>query len=180
MKNLKINDKKIKDVFKIGIAITTIVSTLVAVSGCDKEPQPEDITYTSQEIDNSEAYVKTVIRDGQQITLYRCKNIALVINKENYEVKEYVLHNEDISDKTVELEKGYIIAAGFIITSPSDYNVSSTKIILDENYVVEFANINDYIKGHELKDYYTLDEIKELEPIVIKSIKKQMNIKTKK
>ena len=34
MKNLKINDKKIKDVFKRGIALTAMVFTLATVSGC--------------------------------------------------------------------------------------------------------------------------------------------------
>ena len=177
MKNLKINDKKIKDVLKKGIALTAIVSTLVAVSGCNKEQKYPEIPIINQEIYNSEAYVKTIVIDGQSTNLYRGKNLALAINKETYEVKKYVLHNEDIYDKTIELEKGYIMAAGFIITSSSDYNVSSTKIILDDNYVVEFANINNYVEGHELKDYYTLDEIEELEPIIIESIKKQMNMK---
>lgn len=177
MKNLKINDKKVKGVLTKGIALIMVASTLVAVSGCDKKQIPYEIPHASQERNDSEAYVKTVIREEQLTNIYRGKNIALAINKENYEVKKYVLHNEDISDKIYDNEKGYIIAAGFIITSPSDYNISSTKIILDDYYVVKFVDINDYMEEYELKDYYTLDEIEELEPVIIEKLKKQTNTK---
>lgn len=172
MSNLKINDKKIKDVLKRGIVLTAIVSTLVMCSGCIKETKCDDITCESYENDNSEAYVKTAVIDGQLTTLYRGKNLALAINKETYEVKKYILHNEDVSKKIDNLKQGYIVAAGFIVTSSSDYNVSSTKIILDDNYVVEFANINNYMEGHVLKEYYTLDEIEELEIIIVEYVKK--------
>ena len=38
MKNLKINDKKIKEVFKRGISLTAMVFTLTTVSGCAEIP----------------------------------------------------------------------------------------------------------------------------------------------
>lgn len=169
MSNLKINDKKIKEALKKCVVLTTIVSTLVMIPACDKDIKTDDISYTNEE---KEAYVKTVVINDRLTNLYRGQNLMLAIDKETYEVKKYVLHNEDIYDKTSYLEKGYIMAAGFIITYPNDYNVFSTKIILDDYYIVKFVDINDYVEGHKLKDYYTLEEIEGLQSILIKSIKK--------
>ena len=42
---------------------------------------------------------------------------------------------------------------------------------MENNYVIKFTNLSDYIENLELKDYYTLDEIKELKPEIIEGLK---------
>ena len=47
------------------------------------------------------------------------------------------------------------------------YDESNYNKLKEENYIVEFVNISDYLEDEELKEWYSLEEIKELEPKVI-------------
>jgi len=175
MKNLKINEKKIKDVFKRGIALTAMVFTLATVSGCaEKQPAnwPNEFQYISQENNEFEKYTSSVIRNGQPAKGYKGENIAVAINKETYEVKEYIFRRGAISGEIYDLNTGYMIAEVFLTTQSWDTSIKNNEVILDNCYVVEFVNINNYVEGHNLQEYYTLEEIKNLEPTIVESVKK--------
>ena len=175
MKNLKINDKKIKDVFKKGIALTAMVFTLATVSGCaEKQPAdwPSEFQYISQEYNDFEKYTSTIIRNGKPITVYKGENIAIAINKETYEVKEYIFRKGDIAAEIYDLNTGYMIVDVFITTLPSDTSIMNNQVILDNYYVVEFIDINNYVEGHNLQENYTLEEIRNLDPTIVESVKK--------
>ena len=175
MKNLKINDKKIKDIFKRGIALSTMVFTLSTISGCTTETPsdyPNEFIYISQEFNEFNEYSKSIIKEGIPTTAYKGENLAVAINKETYEVKEYIFREGSISGEIYDLNTGYLIVDVFILTTPNDASIKNNRVILDNNYVVEFRNINDYIEGHNLQEYYTLEEIKNLEPHIIESVKK--------
>lgn len=175
MKNLKINDKKIKDVFKRGIALTAMVFTLATVSGCaEKQPAdwPNEFTYISQEYNDFERYTSTIIKNDKPVTVYKGENIAVAINKETYEVKEYIFHKGSISGRIFDLKTGYMIVDVSIASLPSDTSVGNNQVILDNYYVVEFIDINNYVEGHNLQKNYTLEEIKNLEPTIVESVKK--------
>lgn len=175
MKNLKINDKKIKDVFKRGIALTTMVVTLATVSGCtEKLPTdwPAEFYYISQEHNDFEDYTITLIRNGEPTTVYKGENISITIDKETYEVKEYIFCKGILSGEIYDLKTGYLIAEGSFITGYTGYSQKNGHVILDNCYVVDFVNINNYVEDHNLQEYYTLDEIRNLEPTIIEAVKK--------
>ena len=174
MKNLKINDKRIKDICKKGFVLTTMLFSLTTISGCTETPAdyPNEFIYINQEFNEFDKFSKTIIKEGRPTTAYKGENLAVAINKETYEVKEYIFREGSLSGEIYDLNTGYLIVDVIILTNPYDDSVRNNKVILDNNYVVEFRNINDYIEGHNLQEYYTLEEIKNLEPIIIESIKK--------
>ena len=175
MKIEKLNEKKLKEVLKKGIVLTNIVFTLTSVSACANQVPgdwPNEFSYVSQEDNNFEDFTKTVIRDGQPTKVYSGKNIAVAINKETYEVDEYIFWEGAISGKIYDLKTGYLIVNISIATTYGDTNVKNNDVILDNCYVVEFRNIGDYIEGEELKENYTLEEIQNLEPAIVEAVKK--------
>lgn len=175
MKNLKINDKKIKEVFKRSIALTAMMFTLATVSGCaEKQPAdwPNEFQYISQENNDFEKYTSTIIKNGQPIKVYKGENIAVAINKETYEVKEYIYRIGTISGEIYDLDTGYMIADVFLTAQPWEPSVKNNEVILDNYYVVDFVDINNYVEGHNLQEYYTLNEIRNLEPTIVESVKK--------
>ena len=175
MKNLRINDKKVKDVFKRGITLTTMVFTLATASGCAKERPtdwPDEFYYVSQEYNDFEDYTTTVIKNGEPTTAYKGENLAVAIDKETYEVKEYIFHRGFISGEIYDLKTGYLIVDIGIATAPIENSVKNNQFMLDNCYVVEFVDINNYVEGHTLQEYYSLDEIKNLEPTIVEAVKK--------
>ena len=44
------------------------------------------------------------------------------------------------------------------------YNGEYYKYIVENNYQVCLSEVSDYVEGHSSKDYYSLDEIRKLEP----------------
>ena len=175
MKNLKVNENKLRKVLKKSIVLTNIVFTLTSVSACTSqvpEDWPDEFSYISQEDNNFEDYTKTVIKDGHPTVVYKGKNIAVAINKETYEVDEYIFWEGAISGKIFDLKTGYLIVDVSIATVYGDTNIKNNDIILDNCYIVEFRNIGDYIEGEELKEYYTLEEIHNLEPSLVEAVKK--------
>lgn len=174
MKNLKINDKKIKNVLKRGFALTTIVFTLATLSGCSKKPDnwPNEFTYINQEDNSFEEYNSTVIRNGKATTVYKAENISLAINKETYEVKEYIYHNGILGVEIYDLNTGYLVADATILSTPADPSISNAEFIFNNHYIVDFVDINNYLEEHNLQNDYTLDEIRELEPSIVEAVKK--------
>lgn len=177
MKNININEKKIKDITKRSIALATSVFTLAILSGCSKklpEGWPSEFAYIEQDYNKFDKFWKTIIKDGQPTIAYKGSNIALAINKENFEVKEYIFNETVISADVYDLLTGYLIVDTSVFSLPVDNNVANWDIIDDNNYIVDFVNIGDYIEGEQLKEYYTLEEIRNLEPAIVNSLKKSI------
>ena len=51
------------------------------------------------------------------------------------------------------------------------YNEDYYKYIRENNYQVCLTEVSDYVEGHTGKDYYSLDEIRELEPQIAEGLK---------
>lgn len=175
MKNIKLNEKKLNEVIKKGVILTNVFFTLTSVSACSSQKPtdwPTDFYYVSQEDNNFKDFTKTIIKNGEPTTVYYGSNIAIAINKETYEVDEYIFYKSSISGKIFDLKTEYLIVDISITTTFNNINVKNNNIILDNCYVVEFKDISDYIEGETLKEYYTLEEIKKLEPEIVESVKK--------
>ena len=182
MKNLKINEKKLKEVLKKGIILTNVVFTLASVTACTKQEQgqipedwPSEFEYIYQHNNNFEDFTKTIIKNGEPTVVYNSQNIALAINKETYKVDEYLFYIGALSlaGKIFDIETGYLIADIDIFSNI--FNTSSNKndnIFLNNYDVIHFINISDYVEGETLKDYYSLEEIRNLEPAIVESVKK--------
>lgn len=182
MKNLKINEKKMNEILKKGIALISVPIVLTTVSGCSQsvpEDWPSEFSYVSQENNNFEDLSKIVIQNGEAVSVYPGENIAVAVNNDTYDVKEYLFYNGFLSGTAYDMETGYLISDLFVTDTTSSADYKNVKSIYDNNSVIEFSELGDYVEGEETKEYYTLEEIRALEPIIVESVKKINNYNKK-
>ena len=164
-----------KDLKRKGVALLTAAFTIIGVSGCSiesSENYPSEFGYINQENNRFDEYVKTIIRNGEPVTAYCGENLSLTVNKDTFEAKEYIYHNSSISSQIYDLSTGYMVVDASIFNYSFDTEVRNYDVIKDNNYIVDFVELGDYIEGYELKEWYTLEEIKEIEGQVVESLKK--------
>lgn len=174
MKNIKFNETKIKNIIKRGIALTAATFTLVSLSACSKKQNPEnwpnEFKYINQEENQFYKYSKIIIRNGEPTNVFKGENISLTIDKETYEVVEYIYTKGTLSAQIYDLNTGYMVV-DITAFDTGSYSKENWEIIKNDNYIIDFADIGDYVEGEKTKDYYTIDEIRELEPKIIESLK---------
>lgn len=174
MKNLKLNEKKLKDVIKRGFALTSVIFTLVTFSGCSKSQKlnnwPNEYAYINQENNEFDKYCKTIIKDGKPVKAYKGSAISITIDKYTYEIKEYIYNKTDWSIEIYDLTTGnMLVNASYLVFLDADKQ--NYKKIVNDKYVIDFLDISDYVEDEEVKDYYTFEEIKNLEVKILESIK---------
>ena len=151
-----------------------ILGTTGCASNKDENGIPK-IFPISSEYSNIEDYYKYAIQSGEAVQLYNSANVYLLFNKETYEVSEYIYYKRNVLGglgSRVELydltNENMIFYSDGINTM---YNKEYYKYLIENNYQVCLTEVSDYVEGHTSKEYYSLDEIKELEPQIVESLK---------
>ena len=134
----------------------------------------------SQEYSNVEDYYRYVIQNGEAVRQYNSKNIYLLYDKTTYEVNEYIYKDNWIGGVELydlETEEMLTYSNGVDIT----YNEEFYEYLLKNNYQVCLDEVSDYVEGHIAKKYYSLDEIRELEPQIEEGLRiiNKAKVKTK-
>lgn len=164
---------KLKEITKRGFSLVTAAFTVVTLSGCVEVPEdyPEEYYYIGQETNHFDDFNKTIIRNGEAVTVYSGKNIFVAVNKEAFDVKEYIYTYTSLTAQIYDLSTEYLVVGANVFSSPYDSDVSNWDILNENNYLVFFKEISDYLEDEEVRDWYSIDEIKELEPRIIESLK---------
>ena len=165
-----------------------LAGVMIGTAGCtsnkDENGVPKHVSISS-EYSNVDDYYKYVMQNGEAVKLYNSANVYLLFNKETYEVSEYIYYRRNILGglgSHVELydlpnENMIVYSDGISKT----YNEEYYKYLIENNYQVCLTEASDYVEGHTGKEYYSLDEIKELEPQIAESLKiiNSAKVKTK-
>ena len=181
------NKNKLIEIKKRLLALG-LVGVMLGTAGCtsnkDENGVPKRVSISS-EYSNVDDYYKYVMQNGEAVKLYNSANVYLLFNKETYEVSEYIFYKKNILGglgSHVELydlqNENMIVYSDGISTT---YNEEYYKYIIENNYQVCLTEVSDYVEGHTGKDYYSLDEIRELEPQIAESLKiiNSAKVKTK-
>lgn len=172
-----------KRLLALGLA-GVILGTAGCTSNKDENGVPKHVTISS-EYSNVDDYYKYVMQNGEAVKLYNSANVYLLFNKETYEVSEYIFYKKNILGglgchvELYDLQNENIIVYSDGISTT--YNEEYYKYIIENNYQVCLTEVSDYVEGHTGKDYYSLDEIRELEPQIAESLKiiNSAKVKTK-
>ncbi len=170
-----------KRLLTLGLA-GVILGTAGCSSNKDENGVPKIVSISS-EYSNVDDYCKYVIQNGEAVKLYNSSNVYLLFNKETYEASEYIYYSKDFLGglgRYVELydlpsENMLVYTNGIDAT----YNKEYYDYIRENNYQVCLADTCDYVEGNTSKEYYSLDEIRELEPQIAKSLKTINSAKVK-
>lgn len=169
-----------KRLLSLGLA-GVMLGTAGCTSSKNENGEPSRVSI-SQEHSNIEDYYKYVMQNGKAVKLYNSQNVYLLYNKETYEVNEYIFQNQvtwfgggELYD--LETEEMLVYGDGIATT----YNEEFYKYLIENNYQVCLNDVCDYVEGYVAKEYYSLDEIKELEPQIEESLKiiNKAKVKTK-
>lgn len=152
-----------------------LAGVMFGASGCtkskDENKEPSRVSI-SQEYSNIDDYYIYVIRNGEAVKLYNAQNVYLLYNKETYEVNEYIFKSPVTmfgGAELYDLETEEMLAYGDGIATA--YNEEFYQYLVASNYQVCIADAGNYVEGLAVMDYYSLDEIKELEPQIEKGLK---------
>ena len=181
------NKNKLIEIKKRLLALG-LAGVMLGTAGCtsnkDENGVPKHVSISS-EYSNVDDYYKYVMQNGEAVKLYNSANVYLLFNKETYEVSEYIYYRRNVLGglgSHVELydlpNENMIVYSDGISTT---YNEEYYKYLIENNYQVCLTEASDYVEGHTGKEYYSLDEIKELEPQIAESLKiiNSAKVKTK-
>lgn len=153
-----------------------LAGVMLGTAGCTSSKnenggEPNRVSI-SQEHSNVEDYYKYAMQNGKAVKLYNSQNVYLLYNKETYEVNEYIFQNQvtwlggaELYD--LETEEMLFYSDGINTT----YNREFYEYLIENNYQVCLNEVSDYVEDHVAKEYYSLDEIRELEPQIEESLK---------
>lgn len=151
----------------------SMAGVILGTVGCSRSKTGEpEIDSIPDEYSNVEDYYKYVVKNGKAIKLYNSQNVYLLYDKETYEVSEYIYRTEVTwfgGAELYDLESEEMLAYGNGIDTP--YNKEYCEYIVENNYQVCLSEVSDYVEEHSSKDYYSLDEIRKLEPQIRESLK---------
>lgn len=196
-------DKKELIKLKKSLLALGMTGAILGTSGCGDKVEAE-IT-TNAETENSEEtldivpkiyynfdeYCKYIIRDDEPVKVYNSENVVLFYDKENYDVSEYIYNYTsaplalsvccELYDLTTEKMLTYY-KNGLFRPLLIEYNYFDWyKELESNNYRADLSDADEYIEGYKVKDYYSLEEIREIEPKIgdcLKAINK-VKVKTK-
>lgn len=169
-----------KGLIALGLA-GVMLGTAECTSSKNENGKPSRVSI-SQEHSNVEDYYKYVMQNGEAVKLYNSQNVYLLYNKETYEVNEYIFQNQvtcfggaELYD--LETEEMLVYGDGIDTT----YNREFYEYLIENNYQVCLNEVSDYVEGHVAKEYYSLDEIKELEQQIEENLRiiNKAKVKTK-
>lgn len=140
-----------------------MLGTSCCTNNKDENKVPKRVSIPS-EYYHIDEYYKYAIQDGEALKFYKSQNIYLLYNKETYEVKEYIYNEDFWSIELYDLESEEMLVH-------TGYNRDYYEYMIENNYQVCLKDVNDYIEGHSIKEYYSFEQIKELEPQILESLK---------
>lgn len=163
-----------------------LAGVMVGTVGCsgskgeDKVPKHHSIPSKYSHVDD---YYKYAIQNGEAVKLYNSENVYLLFDKETYEVTECIYHGKAFLGLATYVELYDLANEDLLVYSNGvnrTYNDKYYYYLLENNYQVCLADTSDYVEGHANKEFYSLDEIRELEPQIAQSLKAIDSIKVKK
>ncbi len=170
------NKKKLIEIKKRLLALG-LVGIMLGTGGCSEDTNDKESTRVPipEEYSHPEDFYKYAVVNGQATKLYNSSNVYFAFDKETYEVKEYLFSTQftllkmNFGLELYSLEDEELIAYGNGITEP--YNGDYFDFIVENNYTICLNEVGNYIEGFEVKEYYSLEEIIELEPLVLNGLK---------
>lgn len=171
-----------KSLLLLGLA-GTMIGAAFCLDDMDENgiPKYTSIPHSYSHIDD---YYKFVMQNGEAVKLYNSSNVYLLFNKETYDVSEYIYYGTHFLGglSYIELydlpnEKMLHYCDGIVTTYNSDYY----NYLMNNNYQVCLKDVSDYVEGYVGKEYYSLDEIRELESPIAEGLKiiNSLKVKTK-
>lgn len=161
-----------------------VIGLMLGLTGCDllNDNEIPECYPINESYSNFDLYSKYVIENGEAKKVYKSKNVYLGYNKETNEIEEFIFKGAISRDsytnrrkiyeaELYDLESEKMLVRYDAFTMYTVSNIKYFEYILDNYDIICLDDISDYIEEHEKKDYYSLDEIRELEPKFLEALR---------
>ena len=188
----ELNVKKVVDYRKVATKIaeealrwSILGGLFVGVVACDSIRQKElnnkefiedpRLETLKDEYNVMDYITKHAVVNNEATKLYESKYVYFVFDKDDYSSEKYLdavvpaCGAEFIYDLETENLLAYIDLLPW--DTVSNINDDYFENLTEENYEVHLTDAPNYVEGLEVKDYYSLEEIKELEDQVREGVK---------
>ena len=144
-----------------GIALGVSVENYKKPKGLVEDPRLERF---SEDIDTTGLFYKYAVVNDEATKLYDTDYVYFIYDKDDYTCHEYLSRPILFKDASViyDLESDRLLAYREFLDG-EDINYQYYLDYGDDNYYVPLTEASNYVEGLEVKDYYSLDEIRELE-----------------
>lgn len=175
---------KLSEIRKRLLALGVAGGILLSASGCEVSdektlPSREPI---SSSYSNFDSYCYYVMRNGEPVKLYKSENVYLLYDKDTYEVSEFVYSGQLLLGGLLTYVELYDLESGEMLSLCNGitvYNRDYYREVINSNYQVCLSDVENYLEGYSKKDAYTLEEIRELEPLIAENLKIINSLKAK-
>ncbi len=179
-------------IIKKSLVALGVAGTLIGSTGCGKNVEAKDseaiLDIVPEKYYNFDEYCKYIIRNDEPVKVYNSENVSLFYDKKTYDVSEYIDNYTSSFFPVYELydlitEKMLMYCRDTMYGPITDYNYTDWYLeeLESNNYRVNLLDASKYIEGYKVKDYYSLEEIREIEPQIGKYLKaiNKAKVKTK-
>lgn len=180
-KPVKIKDPKQFNINFNKFIKALVISTTIVISavGIKIHMLTKDLKPTDKKTTISEKYneFENFIKIKNNNTYYKAENVEIAINKETLEVDEYIQDVKINDSSEIESYKLYEISTGDLVSIYEPGILIKAKgtgynMYLHDNFVfysLKFLQKNT--ETGEYKEWYTLEEIKEIEEAMVQKVK---------
>jgi len=126
---------------------------------------------------NVESYYKFKVINEEAVKYYDSKNVYILYDKETYAISEFIYADKTVYDlgfPTTGIELYDLSTEEMLVYDNglgTYYNLEYYNSIRENNYQVCLSDIGDYIEGEIAQEYYSLEEIRNLEPKIAEGLK---------
>ena len=176
-------DKDTLKVLKKRLLALGVAGIMLGTTGCqsviEEEGAPNRYAISSEYYDFDD-YYRFGVRSGEAVKIYKTENVYILFDKESFEAREFIYDTTFLDYYggqlyNLETEELLVYDNGI---SGGTQNENYYKFLLNNNYVVPLKNLSDYVEGENPQEFYSIDEIRELEPQIMKGLKILMSAKT--
>ena len=140
-------------------------------SNNDKVPECKPI---SDDYSNFDEYYKVIVQNNEAVKVYKAENVYILYDKETLEPHEYIFDyvlDDKYGGQLYDLETEEMLVYNGGITGTFAKNEDYYNYLVGNTYQVCLANSGDFIEGYSSEEYYSLEEIRELEPQILEGVK---------
>ena len=126
---------------------------------------------------NVENYYKFKVINEEAVKYYDSKNVYLLYDKETYAISEFIYADKTVYDlgfPTTGIELYDLSTEEMLVYDNglgTYYNLEYYNSIRENNYQVCLTDVGDYIEDEIAQEYYSLEEIRALEPQIAEGLK---------
>lgn len=132
-------------------------------------------SYINKKYNDFKKFVRIRIVNTKLTDCYNVNNITIFIDNNTLRMNEYIYYEDESINKLFELNSKDLIYYNDL-TNNIEYGKREYQELLENSTVVSFNELDKYMDEYSIKQWYSLDDIKEIENYLLETLAKDKTI----